>query len=132
MISRSAHRLEVGEQTVVSVSTQESEEVALSKACLMVVYLRHLPKTISSEQTAVTVVFEDNLGAVYTSQSNKVTPRTKHINIKFHHVRSLIADKVVDVKYIKTGSKRPTFSRRAWAHSSVFQAASCRLKLLGE
>ena len=62
-------------QTVVSVSTLESEYVALSKACLMVVYLRHLLKTTSSEQSAVTVVFEDNLGAVSTSRSNKITPR---------------------------------------------------------
>ena len=64
----------------------------------MVVYLRHLLKTISSEQIAATVVFEDNLGAVSTSRSNKITPRTKHIDIKFHHVRSLVADTVVDVK----------------------------------
>ena len=43
-------------QTVVSVSSLESECVALSKACLMVVYLRHLLKTISSEESAATVV----------------------------------------------------------------------------
>ena len=76
-----------------SVSTLKSEYLALSKACLMVVYLRHVLKTISSEQSAATVFFEDNLGAVSTSRSNKITPRTKHFDIKFHHVRSLVADK---------------------------------------
>ena len=30
----------------------------------------------------------------------------KHINIKFHHVRSLIADKAVDAKYITIGFQR--------------------------
>ena len=87
MLSRSAHRLEVGETKVVSVSTLESDCVALSKPCLMVVYLRHLLKTISSEQSGATVVFEDNLGAASTSRSNKITPRTNHIDIKLHHVR---------------------------------------------
>ena len=129
MISRSAHRLEVGEQTVVSVSTQESEEVALSKACLMVVYLRHLPKTISSEQTAVTVVFEDNLGAISTSRSNKITPRTKHIDIKFHHVGSLVADKVVDAKYNKTGFQTANIPTKSLG---ALKFISSRIMLLGE
>ena len=93
-------------QTFVSVSTLESDYVALSKACLMVVYLRQLLKTISSEQSAATLVFEDNLGTVSTSRSNKITPRTERIDIKFHHVRSLIADKAVDAKYITIGFQR--------------------------
>ena len=81
-------------QTVVSVSTLESKYVALSKACLLEVDLRHLLKTISSEQSPATVVCEDNLGAVSTSRSSKITPRTKHVDIKFHHVRSFVADSI--------------------------------------
>ena len=129
MLSRSAHRLEVGETTVVSVSTLESEYVALSKACLMVVYLRPLLKTISSEQSAATVVFEDNLGAISTSRSNKITPRTKHIDIKFHHVGSLVADKVVDVKYIKTGFQKADILTKSLG---ALKFTSNRLTLLGE
>ena len=129
MLSRSAHRLEVGETKVVSVSTLESDCVALSKPCLMVVYLRHLLKTISSEQSAATVVFEDNLGAVSTSRSNKITPRTKYIDIKFHHVRSLVADKVVDVKYIKTGFQKADILTKSLG---ALKFISNRLMLLGE
>ena len=100
-------------QMFLSVSTLESEYVSLLKACQMVVYIRHLLKTISSEQSAATVVFEGNLGAVFTSRSNKITPRTKHIDTKFHHVRSLVADKVVDVKYIKTGFQKADILRKS-------------------
>ena len=51
------------------------------------------------------MVFGDNLGAVATSRSNKITRRTDHIIIYviFHHFRSLDADNVVDIKYIETG-----------------------------
>ena len=96
----------------------------------MVVYLRHVLKTISSEQSAATVFFEDNLGAVSTSRSNKITPRTKYIDIKFHHVRSLVADKVVDVKYMKkTGfQKADILTKRLGALKFI----SNRLMLLGE
>ena len=73
---------------------------SIVEACLMVVYLRHLPKTICSEQSAAAVVFEDNLGAVSTRRNNTITSRTKHIDIEFHRVTSLVVDKVVDVNYI--------------------------------
>ena len=95
----------------------------------MVVYLRHLLKTISSEQSAATVVFEDNLGAVSTSRSNKITPGTKHIDIKFHHVRSLVADKVVDVKYIETGFQKADILTKSLG---ALKFTSNRLTLLGE
>ena len=93
-------------QTVVAVPTLESEYVALSKACLMILHPRHLLKTINSEQTRATVVFEDNVGAVPTSRTDRITSRTKHIHVKFHHVRSLVADNVVNVKYIETGFQK--------------------------
>ena len=128
MLSRSAHRLEVGE-TNGCLSNLESEYVALSKACLMVVYLRNLLKTISSEQGAATVVFEDNLGAISTSRSNKITPRTKHIDIKFHHVGSLVADKVVDVKYIKTDFQNADILTKSLG---ALKFILNRLMLLGE
>ena len=69
-------------QTVVAVSTLESEYVALLKACLMIIHLRHLLKTISSEQTRATVVFEDNMGVARTSRTDRITPRTKHMDVK--------------------------------------------------
>jgi len=53
-----------------------------------------------------TVVFEDISGAVSLSKTGKVTPRTKHIDVKFRHVRSLVQEKVVDVTYIKTNLQR--------------------------
>ena len=95
----------------------------------MVVYLRHVLKTISSEQSAATVFFEDNLGAVSTSRSNKITPRTKYIDIKFHHVRSLVAGKVVDVKHIKAGFQKADILTKSL---DALKFISNRLMLLGE
>ena len=53
-----------------------------------------------------TKIFEDNQGAVSLSKGSKITPRTKHIDIKFHHVRSLVAKGVVDVTYVETDMQR--------------------------
>ena len=47
-------------------------------------------------------MFEDSTCAIATSTTNKLTQSTTHMDVKYHHVRSLIADKIVDVK--KTGT----------------------------
>ena len=52
------------------------------------------------------ILFTSNSGAVSLSRGAKITPRTQHIDVKFHHVRSLVADGVVDVTYIKTELRR--------------------------
>ena len=70
-------------QTVVAISTVEAEYVALSKACGIVLHFRHLMKTIRKEQKSATVVFEDNQDAVALSRSNKITPRTKHVFVRW-------------------------------------------------
>jgi len=64
-------------------------------ACLMVIHFRNLLESLYMKQEQ-TVVFEANSRAVSLSKSGKVTPRTKHIDLKFHHVRSLVQEKVVD------------------------------------
>ena len=51
-------------------------------------------------------MFEDSSGAVLLSRGAKITPRTKHIDVNFHHVRSLVAEGVVDVTYIKAELQR--------------------------
>ena len=51
--------------------------------------------SINQQQVQATKIFEDNQGAVSLSKGSKIAPRTKHIDIKFHHVRSLVAKGVV-------------------------------------
>jgi hypothetical protein len=47
-------------------------------------------------------VFEDNSGALIMAQSPKIRPRTKHINIKYHHFRQAVEDKEVSIHAIDT------------------------------
>lgn len=59
----------------------------------MVIHYHHLLNTIHQTQEEATRMLEDNnTGAISTSVNNKVTLGTKHIDIKYHHVRSLIED----------------------------------------
>ena len=116
-------------QTVVVISSVEAEYVALSKVCTMILHLRHLLKTVSLEQEEATVIFEDNTGALKLCRNDKVTSRTKHVDIKFHHVRSLVKENVVNPTYISTDlQKADIFTKRFGAVKFLRN----RLMLMGE
>ena len=90
----------------VAISTGEAEYVAMSKSCVMILFFRNSSESVYEKQKTATVLSEDNSGAVSLSRSAKITPRTKHIDETFHHVKSLVAKGVVDVTYIKTELQR--------------------------
>ena len=47
-------------------------------------------------------VFEDNSGAIEIAKEEKFRPRTKHINIKYHHFWSLVQNGTIVVLPIKS------------------------------
>ena len=83
-------------QQEISLSTLEAEYIVLSQAMhellpmmrlydeLMVVFEL---QTIKSIVTLKLTIFKDNNGAISTATSPKLTPRTKHIAVKYHFVK---------------------------------------------
>jgi hypothetical protein len=50
-------------------------------------------------------VFEDNSGAIYLAtgvKHPKMRPRTKHINIKYHHFRAKVMDGTLSIHQVPT------------------------------
>jgi hypothetical protein len=43
-------------------------------------------------------LFEDNSGAQELVTAPKMRPRTKHINVKYHHFRSYVERKLISIK----------------------------------
>ena len=81
-------------QTEITLSTTESEYVALSQAMRDVIplleVLSHIQKAIEVEIEKPVVrctVFEDNMGALELAIAPKMRPRTRHIAVKYHHFR---------------------------------------------
>ena len=85
-------------QTQCALSTMESEYIACSTSCRKLIPLRLLVKEISSavgipdEKIASlhTTIWEDNIGALTLANLElpHMTPRSKHIAIKYHWFRS--------------------------------------------
>jgi hypothetical protein len=47
-------------------------------------------------------LFKDNAGALCLAKAPAMRPRTKHINVKYHHFRAAVAAGAVTVKDIST------------------------------
>ena len=116
-------------QTVVAISTVEAEYVAMSKACTMIImHFRHFMSIIHQQQVTLTVMDEDNTGAMSMSHTTKITPRAKHVDIKFHQVRWLVEKEVVDVQFIETDLQKADILTKSMGAVKFFR---CRLLLLG-
>lgn len=82
-------------QTEIALSSTESEYVALSQALREVLPMMRLAQELANAKVPVAVntpkihckAFEDNSGALEMARTPKMRPRTKHMNIKYHHFR---------------------------------------------
>jgi hypothetical protein len=85
-------------QTEIALSTTESEYIALSQSFRDLIPMRRMLSEIlvgmnlesSSSVVINSTVWEDNNGAISTARATHMSPRTKHIAIKYHFVRSHI------------------------------------------
>ena len=85
-------------QSEISLSTCEAEYIALSQAMRDLLPMRRLLLEIgqkleldfSKPAIVHSTIFEDNTCALGLAQSPRMTPRTKHIGVKYHFFRSWI------------------------------------------
>jgi hypothetical protein len=97
-------------QTEIALSSTEAEYIALSESMRSVLPLMSIVEEMHSYGIKLQVgtpkvyckVFEDNSGAIELSKVPKIRPRTKHINIKYHHFRHQVERGRVSVHPIKT------------------------------
>ena len=47
-------------------------------------------------------VHEDNQSCISMATKQKFSPRTKHIALKYHHFRSFVNSKQIEIQYIRT------------------------------
>ncbi len=85
-------------QTEIALSSTESEFIGLLTALRETIPIMELVKElkgqgfnmVSTQPTVHCHVFEDNSGALKIAKVSKMCPRTKHINVKFHHFRDCV------------------------------------------
>ena len=86
-------------QSVVALSSTEAEYIAASCATQEAYWLRELLKELGHEQKAPTQLLCDNQGALALSKNPSNHSQTKHIALRFHHIREVVAKGDIKVEY---------------------------------
>jgi hypothetical protein len=94
-------------------SSTESEYVGLSYALREVIPIIELMKELKKRKYNVATVipkvhckvFEDNSGALEMAKVHKYRPRTKHLNVKFHHFRDYVSRGEISIHKIDTSDQ---------------------------
>ena len=92
-----------GLQPIVTLSSCESEYVALCGEVCEVKYLRSLLKELGHPQTDSTLIWEDNKAAILVAEQEcSSAGRCKHIDVRFRFVAQAIKNREVRVRYTPT------------------------------
>ena len=97
-------------QTEIDLSTTEVEYVALSESLrdvlpflsLLEEILHNIDQRLVKKAQFKCKLFEDNQGAVEMCRVPKMRPRTKHINVKYHHFRESVRQGKINIVPIET------------------------------
>lgn len=89
-------------QRCTALSTTEAEYVSASAAARDVVWFRHLLEEVGARQTGPTPLWCDNESAIRLVKNPEHHHRTKHIDVKFHHIRGLQEEGVILVAHVRT------------------------------
>jgi hypothetical protein len=100
-------------QTEIALSSTEAEYIALSQSMREVLPIMWLLEEAQKKGIKVSAkpckvhckVFEDNEGAIEIAKVPKMRPRTKHLNIKYHHFREEVKKGTVSIYHVTTGEQ---------------------------
>ena len=101
-------------QGLISVSTTEAEYIALSQAMRELLPMREFLSTLQQKMELEgeepimirSTIFEDNNGAITVATAPKMTPRTKHIAVKYHFFKQFIGDEQgINIKKVDTSDQ---------------------------
>jgi hypothetical protein len=101
-------------QMEIALSTMEAEYIALSQATRdllliwglvseLMTFFKHTPDFANRTHSKI---FEDNNGAITLATSPRMTPRSKHIAVKYHFSREHVANGTCPILPIDTGSQK--------------------------
>ena len=89
-------------QALVSLSTTESEYVAVTHAAKEAIWIRMFLGDILRPLTKPMVLYCDNQSAIAVAKNDQYHACTKHIDIRYHFIRESISREIIEIRYCPT------------------------------
>ena len=92
-------------QPVVSLSATEAEYIAAASCACQCIWLRRILKHLGLGENEATKILCDNNSTIQLSKNPVLHGRSKHIAVRFHFLRDLVNEQVVQLKYCNTNEQ---------------------------
>ncbi|KXJ72178.1 hypothetical protein RP20_CCG018696 [Aedes albopictus] len=89
-------------QTSVALSSAEAEYVALSVGATEAIWLRMVLQDLHRTLDEPTDILEDNQACIRVAEEEKPTKRLKHVDVRWHFIRTEIQRGVIKLSYVPT------------------------------
>ena len=77
--------------------------MALGKATQEVLFqVQILDELFEEEHKRPSIIYKDNIVAIYLTNAPNISQRTKHIDVRHYFIRYLIEDKKIEVRNVKS------------------------------
>ena len=87
-------------QPIVALSTTEAEYIVMTDASKEALWLRHFLEEIHPDFSIVVPLHSDNQSAIALARDNKFHQRSKHISLRYHHIRDRVKNNEISIHYI--------------------------------
>ncbi|PHT61425.1 hypothetical protein T459_34721 [Capsicum annuum] len=114
-------------QPIVTLSTTEAEFVVATACASQAIWLRNVLTGLNFKQQEATTIYCDNSSAIKLSRNPVFHERSKHIDVRFHFLRDLTEDGVIDFVYCKSEDQITDIFTKSLKHASFVKLR----KLLG-
>jgi len=89
-------------QQCVTLSSTEAEYVAMSLCVMEMEFIRQIVESMDFEVKLPMRSFVDNTGALELAKNYSTSGRTKHIDVRFHFVREMIDQGLLEIAFVPT------------------------------
>lgn len=89
-------------QPIVTLSTTKAEFVAGAACASQAIWMKRIFEKLSLEESKCTTIYCDNSSTIQLSKNPVLHGRSKHIDVRFHFLRDLTRDGVVELVYCGT------------------------------
>ena len=114
----------------VTLSSTEAEYFACSEATKEVMFVKNILETMGIDMKVPAVVKMDNTGAIFLANNHTSGQRTKHIDIRVHHVRGHITDGVLKIEFVKSEDNDADILTKNTTEETFIKHADKNVKLI--
>lgn len=89
-------------QQIVTLSTTEVESIVAAGSSCQAIWMQHVLKKIDYMGSESIVIFCDNSSTIKLARNPVMYGRSKHIDVRYHFLRELVNDGVVQLQFCGT------------------------------